>query len=154
VRATFVPWLGSILTERLVGEPGQAINADPGAHLPPPRWADAIEGLDGRRTPIREMLDVPSRAGTYFLTRGDRRVGAVVVNAPADESILDRYSANELSARFHTERTIVAPDAAAWVTLAFRGAGRRSLVEPALALALLALLVEAAALRARGRQAA
>ena len=29
VRATFVPWVGSVLTERLVGEPGQVISAAP-----------------------------------------------------------------------------------------------------------------------------
>ena len=43
VRASFVPWLGTVLTERLVGEPGQVIAAAPGAQLPRPRWADAME---------------------------------------------------------------------------------------------------------------
>ncbi|MEO7084770.1 MAG: BatA and WFA domain-containing protein [Gemmatimonadaceae bacterium] len=152
VRAAFVPWLGGILTERLVGEPGQAIDADPGAHLPRPRWADAIEGSDGRRTPLGESLDVPSRAGTYFLTRGDRRVGAVVVNPPAEESILDRYTAAELKSRIRTERTVVAPDAASWSSLAFRAAARRSLVEPALLLALMLLVVEAFVIGSRVRR--
>jgi hypothetical protein len=152
VRATFVPWLGSVLTERLVGEPGQAIDADAGAHLPRPRWADAIEGPDGRRTALGEFLDVPSRAGTYFLTRGERRVGAVVVNAPADESTLDRYTAEELKARLHTDRTVIAPDAASWSTLAFRAAARRSLVEPALLVTLALLVVEAFVIGSRVRR--
>src|SRR6185369_13031665 len=74
VRATFVPWLGAVLTERLVGEPGQVISAAPGAQLPRPRWADAIVGLDGQRTALTETLDVPTRGGTFFLTRAGRRV--------------------------------------------------------------------------------
>jgi hypothetical protein len=151
VRATFVPWLGSILTERLVGEPGQTIDASPGARLARPRWADAMESGDGHRTALGEFLDAPSRAGTYFLTRGERRVGAVVVNAPADESILDRYTADELKSRLHTERTVVASDAASWATLAFRAAARRSLVQPALMIALVLLLIEAFVIRSRVR---
>jgi len=154
VRASFVPWLGTVLTERLVGEPGQVIAAAPGAQLPRPRWADAIEGATGQRTPLGETLDVPVRAGTYFLTRGDRRVGAVVVNAPPTESVLDRYSTNELRARFQANRTLVTNDASTWEATAFRGASRRSLIEPALLLALLMLVVEAIVLGARGRRAA
>jgi len=152
VRASFVPWLGSMLTERLVGEPGQAIAADPGAQIARPRWADAIEGLDGQRTPLGESLDVPARPGTYFLTRGEHRVGAVVVNPPADESILDRYAPKELRDHLHAARTIIAPDPATWVAEAFRAAARRSLIEPALLVALLALVVEAVALGARSRR--
>jgi hypothetical protein len=154
VRASFVPWLGTVLTERLVGEPGQVIAAAPGAQLPRPRWADAMEGATGQRTPLGETLDVPVRAGTYFLTRGDRRVGAVVVNAPPTESVLDRYSTNELRARFQANRTLVTNDASTWEATAFRGASRRSLIEPALLLALLMLVVEAIVLGARGRRAA
>lgn len=154
VRATFVPWLGSMFTERLLGEPGQVIAAEPGAHLPRPPWADGIEGTDGQRTPLGEMLDVPTRAGTYFLTRAGHRVGAAVVNPPPEESILDRYTADQLKARLRTERTLVAPDAASWATLAFRAAARRSLIEPALLLALAMLVVEAIMIGARGRRVA
>src|SRR6185503_9023623 len=80
VRATFVPWLGGVLSERLVGDPGQVIDAVPGASLPRPRWADAIQLGDRQPTPLGETLDVPARAGTFFLLRGTTRVGAVVVN--------------------------------------------------------------------------
>ena len=124
VRASFVPWLGSVLSERLVGEPGQVVDAPPGAKLPRPRWADAMEGADGQRTPLGETLDIPVTAGAYFLTRGDRRVGAVVVNAPPNESVLDRYTAAELRGRMQANRTIVAPDPGAWASMAFRGAAR------------------------------
>jgi hypothetical protein len=154
VRASFVPWLGAVLTERLVGEPGQVLMAAPGAQLPRPRWADAMETSTGQRTPLGETLDVPGLAGTYFLTRGDRRVGAVVVNPPPTESVLDRYTASELRDRFQTSRTLVTSDRATWQATAFRGASRRSLIEPALLLALAMLIVEAIVIGARGRRAA
>ena len=154
VRAMFVPWLGEVLTERLVGEPGGVINAEPGVQLPRPRWADAIELSPDQRVALGESLEVPTRAGTYFLTRANRRVGAVVVNPSASESVLDRYSANELRDRLRTERTLVASDAAAWAAQAFRAAARRSLIEPALLVALLMLVVEAIVIGARSRRAA
>ncbi len=154
VRAAFVPWLGGVLTERLVGEPGQVIAAAPGAQLPRPRWADAMFNADGQRVPLGETLDVPLRAGTYFLSLGDHRVGALVVNAPADESSLDRYSAKDLADHLGAKRPVVAPDPGAWVTMAFRAAARRSLIEPALIIALIMLVVEAVAIRSRSRQVA
>jgi hypothetical protein len=154
VRAAFVPWLGSVLTERLVGEPGQAIAAEPSARLPRPRWADAIEMTDGQRVPLGDILDVPTRAGTYFLTRANRRVGAVVVNPPSDESVLDRLTGDELRTRLRADRTLVAKDAATWSSMAFRAAARRSLIEPALLFALAMLVIEALAIGARGRRVA
>jgi hypothetical protein len=154
VRAAFVPWLGSVLTERLVGEPGQVIDARPGAQLPRPRWADAIQTADGQRTSLGETLDVPARAGTYFLTRGDRRVGAVVVNAPAEESSLERYASKDLREQLGPTHALVAPDPGAWISMAFRAAARRSLIQPALVFALLMLVVEAVAIGVRTRQAA
>lgn len=152
VRANFVPWLGSVLTERLVGEPGQVINAQPGTTVQRPRWADAIEDAEGRRTPLTENIDVPTRAGVFFLTRGGRRVGAVVVNPPADESNLERYDTRELADRLKTERTLIAPSASAWSAMAFRAAARRSLVEPILIAALALLLIEAISIGARNRR--
>jgi hypothetical protein len=159
VRATFVPWLGSVLTERLVGEPGQVLDALPGASLPRPRWADAILLVEDQRTPLGETIEVPSRAGTYFLLRGATRVGAVVVNPPPEESSLERYTADDLRERVGGARhAMVARDPAAWITQAFRGAARRSLIEPALVFALLMLVVEAIAIgtrkRIRGQRAA
>jgi hypothetical protein len=152
VRATFVPWLGTVMTERLVGEPGGVLEAEPGARLPRPRWADAMETPEGQRTALPEMVDVPTRAGTYFLTRANRRVGAIVVNPSANESNLERYSANELRDRLRSERTLVATDASNWATQAFRAAARRSLIEPALIVALLLLVVEAMVIGARTRR--
>lgn len=154
VRAAFVPWLGSALSERLVGEPGQVIAAEPGASLPRPRWADALQAPDGQRVPLGESLDVPARAGTYFLTLGDHRVGALVVNPPSGESSLDRYSSAELATRLGASRAVPARDAASWSALAFRAAARRSLLPLFLILALVMLVVEAVAVGARGRQVA
>jgi len=154
IRADFVPWLGDVLTTRLVGEPGQVIDAAPGEQLPRPRWADGVENSDGQRTPLTETLDAPTRSGIEFLTRGGRRVGALVVNPSADESILDRYSPNELRDRLQSERTLVADNPSAWSTMAFRAAARRSLLEPALILALVLLVAEALAIGARSARAA
>ena len=152
VRAAFVPWLGTIISERLVGEPGQVVAAEPGAHLPRPRWADGIESAEGQRTALGDALDVPTRAGVYFLTLGARRVGAVVVNASPDESVLDRFTANELGSRIHAERTLVAENASSWPVMAFGGAARRSLIEPALLIALLMLITEALVIGVRERR--
>jgi len=149
VRASFVPWLGSVLTERLVGEPGQVLSAEPGKRLPRPRWADGIETVDGQRTSIGDALDVPQRTGTYFLTLNGRRVGALVVAPPPGESVLDRYSARDLAPRLQVSRILVAPDASAWASLSFRAAARRSLIEPALIAALLLLLSETLVIRRR-----
>ena len=150
VRAGFVPWLGETLTSRLVGEPGQVISAAAGANLARPRWADGMEDADGRRSPLGETLVAPARAGTFFLTRAGRRVGAVVVNPPPDESVLDRDSPDELRARLRSERTLAAADAPAWVSMTFRAAARRSLLELALIVALVLLVVESVVTGARG----
>lgn len=154
VRASFVPWLGSVLSERLVGEPGQVINTAPGVTLPRPRWADAMESPDGQRTTLGDALEAPARGGSYFLLKGGRRVGAVVVNPSGDESTLDRYSSDELAARLRSENTVSTANASAWVGMVFRAAARRSLIEPALIAALIMLLIEAIAIGARSRRAA
>jgi hypothetical protein len=154
IRAGFVPWLGDVLTTRLVGEPGQVITAAPGEQLARPRWADGMETADGQRTPLPETFDAPVRSGVLFLTRGGRRVGAVVVNPPAEESMLDRYSPDELRDHIQSERTLVAPNASSWASLAFRAAARRSLLEPALILAIVLLVAEAIAIGARSGRAA
>jgi len=154
VRATFVPWLGSVLSERLVGEPGQVINAAPGAVLPRPRWADAMESPEGQRTTLGETVEAPARGGSYFLLKGGRRVGAIVVNPTADESTLDRYSSDELATRLRSDNTLSAANAAAWAGMVFRAAARRSLIEPALIAALILLLIEAIAIGARSRRVA
>jgi hypothetical protein len=143
-----------MLTEQLVADPGQAIEAVPGAHIPRPRWANAMEGADGQRVPLGETIDVPARTGTYFLTHDNRRVGALVVNPPPGESVLDRYSTAELQAKLPADRALIAGDPTGWSSMAFRGAARRSLVGPVLLFALLMIVIESMAIRARSRSAA
>jgi len=152
VRATFVPWLGNVLTERLVGEPGQVIDTTPGAQLARPLWADGLEAPDGQRTSLTDVLEAPDRADTYFLLKSGRRVGALVVNPQPDESKLERYTTNELRTRLRSERTLGAQTSGSWANMAFRAAARRSLIEPLLFAALIMLIVEAVAIGARARR--
>ena len=86
------------------------------------------------------------------LSRGERRVGALVVNAPAEESNLDRFTADELTRRLQAERVVTAGSADAWSRMAFRAAARRSLIEPALIVALILLGTEAVVIGARARR--
>jgi hypothetical protein len=125
------------------------INASPGESLQRPRWADGIENADGQRTPLGETLDAPTRSGVLFLTRGGRRVGAVVVNPPPEESMLDRYSPDDLRDHIRSERTLSAATPSSWASMAYRAAARRSLLEPALILGLALLVTEAIAIGAR-----
>lgn len=156
VKAAFIPWLAAVINGRLVGEPGQVIAAVPGQPLTRPRWADGMESSDGVRTTIPEPFAAPTSAGTYFFTRGDRRVGALVVNPQPEESNLERFSAAELASRSHitAERVLSDSSQARWQSLAFRAAARRPLLEPALLLALVALGVETLVIGARGRRVA
>lgn len=143
VRASFVPWLAEIVGERLVGEPGHVLYAVPGASLRRPQWADAAETASGAREALSgEMIRAPDRAGTYFLTAGTRRVGAIVVNSEPSESVLDRLSGDELRTRLRARETVVELTPAAWATAAFRSAARRPLAPTLLVLALLVLAAE------------
>ena len=148
VRASFVPWLADVLTERLVGEPGQVLTATPGARLARPSWADALETPTGARLPLEEAYDVPAQPGTYFLERSGRRVGALVVDPPPDESNLEREPAQDIERRFRARAVLRVTDRERWSTLAFRAASRRALIEPLLIAALALLAVEAVFARA------
>ena len=86
------------------------------------------------------------------MTRNGRRVGALVVNGSPAGSQLEQFTASELSDRLHAARTLLAPDASAWSSMAFRGAARRSLLEPALLIALVLLAIEAVLIGARPRR--
>jgi hypothetical protein len=148
VRASFVPWLADVLTERLVGEPGQVLTATPGAPLGRPSWADAIESPSGARQPLEESFDVPLQSGTYFFEHAGRRVGALVVDPSPDESKLEREPAQEIERRFRARAVLRVTDPKQWTTLAFRAASRRALIEPLLIGVLALLAVEAVFARA------
>jgi aerotolerance regulator-like protein/VWA domain-containing protein len=151
IRASFVPWLAETVSERLAGEPGHVLGAVPGAALARPQWADALETPSGAREGLTgETMRAPDRAGTYFLSLGARRVGAIAVNPEPEESALERLSVDELRARLRARRTVVAATPATWASDAFRSAARRPLVTPLLMLALLALAAEGLAAGAGG----
>jgi aerotolerance regulator-like protein len=154
VRAAFVPWLAQMLTERLVGEPGDVINATPGQHLVRPRWADAFEAASGARVTLGDALEAPVQPGTYFLERAGRRVGALVVNPDASESVLDRISGDDVARRITAQRVLVTKQRDEWAGLAFRAAARQSIAEPLLVAGLLLLGVEAVMVGAGRRKAA
>lgn len=151
IRAAFVPWLATVLTERLVGEPGGVVNATPGEVLPRPRWADALEGSGGARVALSDQLEAPARTGTYFLDRAGRRVGAIVVNPEWRESVLDRLSASELARHIRARQVLPARDRAQFSSFSFRSAGRQSIAEPLLIVALVLLGLEAYFVGARRR---
>ena len=151
IRAAFVPWLATVLTERLVGEPGGIVAASPGQALTRPRWADAIEDATGARTVLGDDLQAPARSGTYFFERGGRRVGALVVNPESSESVLDRLPTRELAARVKARQLLTAVDRAQLAGLSFRSAARRSVAEPILVAVLALLALEALLVRSRRR---
>jgi hypothetical protein len=154
IRAAFVPWLATVLTERLVGEPGGIVAANPGQMLARPRWADAIEEESGARTALGDDLQAPARSGTYFFVRGGRRVGALVVNPESSESVLDRLATREITARVKARQLLTANDRVQLAGLSFRSAARRSVGEPILVAALALLALEALLVRSRRRGAA
>jgi hypothetical protein len=143
ITATFLPWLGDVLASRLHGDPGVLRTAAPGQRVSVPPGVEAIEGTDGRRIPVSgSAVEAPGVAGTYFLIQGPRRAGALVVNPEVEESLLDRWSADELSRRLASRGATVAESREAWVDLAFTGAARQSLVGPLLLALLLVLAAE------------
>ena len=144
VSAGFLPWLNDVLTQRLSGEAGQVLYAAPLGTMPAPRWADAMEMPDGSRAPIQGTgdLSVPAVAGTYFLDHGGRRVGALVVDPPPEESVLQRFSVRDLAARLGGGRSAATPAARDVARTAYTAAARRSLIPMLLALAALLLLIE------------
>jgi hypothetical protein len=151
VRAAFVPWLANTLTERLVGEPGGVITANPGQLLPRPRWADAVEDQTGARTALGNDLQAPAHAGTFFLERAGRRVGALVVNPESSESLLERLPARDLTGRVRAQQVLVVSDRVQLASLSFRSATRRPIGEPLLIVAVVLLVLEALLVRSRRR---
>jgi len=154
VSAGFLPWLTDVLSSRLHAEPGVVRYATPGATLSRPADVDAIESAAGGRTMLAQgtRFDAPAAAGTWFFVRGTRRVGALVVNPEAEESMLERWPRDRLDAQV-ASRARVARDPAEWVRRAFSGASQRSLVVPLLVAVLLVLGAELIVAAADARRA-
>jgi hypothetical protein len=90
----------------------------------------------------------PAQSGTWFFTRGGRRVGALVVNPEPDESALDRLAPADLARALGRDARVVTT-ADAWRDAVFSASSRRSIVAPLLFFLLVALAVEGV-LSARG----
>jgi hypothetical protein len=143
VRAAFVPWLGDVISQRLTGDEGSLVAVAPGARLARPRQAEALETANGETEPVADdSLTAPSRPGVYFLRQGERRVGALVVNAEPDESLLARLDPGALAARLRSRQTRVVGAASEWRSVGFASAPRRPIVGPILILAMITLLAE------------
>ena len=151
VRAAFVPWLADMIALRLgtpAGDLAAPIDAVPGAALVLPGDADALESAAGARRDVRgERSTAPAERGVWFVLHGGRRIGAVVVNAPPDESVLARWRGTELASRLAGRRGRAAGSPEAWVRDTYAAGTRRPAVTHLLALALLLIAAEAFAVR-------
>jgi len=152
VRAPFVPWLADMLALRLgapSGDVGTPIAALPGGPVHLPAGSESLESTGGsRRSVTAELMDAPEERGVWFVLRGGRRVGAVVVNAPPEESSLERTNPTALAARLGGVRASVATSAGGWVADVFAAGRTRPAATPLLVLALLLLAAEALVVRA------
>ena len=153
IRASFVPWVADLLTQRLGpgAGGGGVLTAVPGATLARPEWADAWEPVDGAVQPLTgATIRAPAVPGVSFLRRGTARVGALVVNGEARESDLRRLSPVALvqlvrpagAGRVQTLRDL-------WVAAVFEGGGGRPLATPLFLLALTLLITESVLTRRR-----
>jgi hypothetical protein len=151
VRAPFVPWLADMLALRLgapTGDVGAPIDALPGRPVKLPPGAEALESAAGsRRSVTGDVVDAPEERGVWFVLRGGRRIGAVVVNAPPEESDLTRLPAPSLAARLGGARVRLAGSVRGWVGDTYAAGSRRPVATPLLLLALLLLAAEALVVR-------
>ena len=151
VRAAFIPWLADLLGSRLgapSGDLGVPIASTPGAPITLPAGSDALENASGTRRSVGGGSAIaPAERGVWFVLRGGRRVGAVVVNAPPEESMLARWRAGELASRLAGRDGVASDAPAAWVSDAFAAGTRRPAVTPLLVIALLLIAAEAFAVR-------
>ena len=153
-RAQFVPWMTDIVTQRLAADAGITLYAAPADTVARPAWAEGLEMPDASRVMLGgTSFEAPGRPGVYFLLRGGRRAGALVVGAEAGESALARLDAGTLRERLRGRETRVHAGTDGWATLAFAGATRQPLLVPAL-VAVLLLLVAESTVAAYGMRAA
>ena len=109
---------------------------------------EALESASGTRRAAGDGASTaPAERGVWFVLAGGRRVGAIVVNAPPEESSLARWRAGELATRLAGRDGRASGTADAWVRDSFAAGTRRPAVTPLLALALALIAAEAIALR-------
>lgn len=147
VRASFVPWLLEILSQRLTGTAGHILEASPGMEVARPEWADALEparagGIADRVRLTGGAFTAPAEPGVYFLQRAGRRAGALVVNAESGESELRRLTPEALRDRLGGDDVRVVGRPGRWSSVVFAAPGARPLGVPFLIAALCALAAE------------
>ena len=141
VRAPFLPWVSSMMSQRLTREGSGLIRADPGAEVRLPAGVTGFEG-DSQVFAVGAHARAPVRAGVFFLRRGDERVGALVVNPEREESRLDRLSSADLKARLRADDVVIATDPEEIPRRAFDASAQRPLQALLLLLALACLIGE------------
>ena len=153
LRAPFVPWLARTLSVRLSAggdDLGAPIEALPALPVTLPSRVDALENAAGtERRPVEVgRTTAPAQRGVWFLLHRGRRIGALVVNAPPEESELARWEARPLADRIGGAGATAASRGDAWVRSTFAAESRRPALTPLLLLALLLLGAEAFVVRA------
>jgi hypothetical protein len=142
LRATFVPWLGDVVAQRLAGSGSAVMAAAPLATLRLPAGVDGLEGSDGQVQPAVGDVSAPARPGVYFMRRGAERVGALVVNVEPEESELARLPLAALRERVRAPGAVVTQDPDEWSRALFDVGARRPLQVPLILLALALLAAE------------
>lgn len=143
IAAGFVPWLGDVLAQRLGGEAGRVLSVAPGAEFRAPPGITALESSAGQALPLDAAAPrAPLRQGVYFVRQGPARIGAVTVNAEADESDLRRLDDAAFASRIRGRDVAVLRDAGAWRAAAFAVGNRRPLGTLLLILLLLVIAAE------------
>lgn len=142
VQAPFLPWLTDVLTQRLATDGALILHANPGAAVRYPAEVTGLEGADGQVGPVPVDSTAPLTAGTWFLRRGDARVGALVVNPEPEESRLDRLAPAELADRIKVDDRLVTQDVDELAVSAFDTSARRPLQALLIAFALACLVAE------------
>jgi len=155
VRASFVPWLGDVLSHGLTATASSVVTSTPGRPVPRPATARELELPGGARQPLTtDTLQAPERAGAYFFYRGGARVGALVVNPEAEESDLTRLGDAALQTKLGTRQVRVAHDQRSLAAMILTSSPRRSLLMPLVVIALLLVLAESVLAGTGGRRAA
>ena len=149
VRASFVPWLGDVFSQRLSPDPGSVVHAGPGDVVARPSEVDALElpanagSARAASLPLHDdSLTAPERPGVYFFLHGGARAGALVVNPQPAESQLRRLDLASLGSRVRAGDVRAVDRPALLESGVFASAPRRPVVVPLLIMALAALLTE------------
>jgi hypothetical protein len=128
--------------------------AAPGTWIKRPAGIDQFEHPDGSMVAAGDSVRIPSTAGVYFLVGGGHRNGAVVVNPPPRESVLERLSAGDMRELIAGSEVISAAEPTDLRSASFRAASTRSLLVPFLVAVLIALVLETVLVAAPRREAA